>query len=156
MSMCSIAIVSAFLLWILVYPQGAFPQGGCPSIPSIYSSPTTKGMWPQGSTVNVNIDPTFTLDQKSAIVAAIDSWNQNRFFTGNDCHVTLASPSYSATPLGSSFFSYNLQSARVLYQLPGIAVGEEQPLSEHTRRSSLIRLLSLLFLVGFNTSRHMN
>lgn len=75
-----IAIASAVFLWLLVYPEGASPQGGCPPIPALYPASTTKGMWPHGSTVNVNIDPTFNQDQRTAIVAAIDSWNASRFF----------------------------------------------------------------------------
>jgi hypothetical protein len=104
-----IAVTSAFFLWLLVYPEGASTQSGCPPIAALYPASTTKGMWPQGSTVNVNIDPTFNQAQRTAIVAAINSWNANRFFYGNDCNVTLANPTFSPTPLGSSFYSYNLQ-----------------------------------------------
>lgn len=77
-----VAIASAFCVWLLVYPEGASPQGGCPSIPPLFPNFTPKGMWPQGSTVNVNIDPSFNQDQKNAIVAAINSWNVNRGFNG--------------------------------------------------------------------------
>src|SRR6266404_370513 len=104
-----IAVTSALFLWLLIYPEGASTQSGCPSIAPLYPASTTKGMWPQGSTVNVNVDPTFSEDQKTAIRGAIDSWNANRFSNGNDCYVTLANPTYSSTPLGSSFYSYNLQ-----------------------------------------------
>jgi len=66
-------------------------------------------MWPQGSTVNVNIDPTFTQEQKNAIIAAMNSWNASRSYPGNECNVTFGNPTYSSTPLGSAFYSYNLQ-----------------------------------------------
>jgi hypothetical protein len=107
----ALAAVSAFFVCLLVYPETASQQGGCPTIPPLYTSPspTTKGMWPQGSTVNVNIDPTFNEGQRTAIRAAMTSWNEKRFLGGNECWVTLATPTYNATPLGSAFFSYNLQ-----------------------------------------------
>lgn len=114
-----IALTSALSLWLLVYPVGASLQGGCPPIPPIYPNFTPKGMWPQGSTVNVNIDPTFDQEQKDAIVAAIDSWNAKKGFNGNDCNVTLADPTFDSMPLGSSFYSYNLQVSNKPISTPG-------------------------------------
>ena len=65
------AMASAGFIFLLVYPQGVLTQG-CPSITALYPY-TPKGMWPQGSTVNVNIDPSFDQTQKTAFVAAINS-----------------------------------------------------------------------------------
>jgi len=45
------AMASAGFIFLLVYPQGVLTQG-CPSITALYPY-TPKGMWPQGSTVNV-------------------------------------------------------------------------------------------------------
>ena len=84
LSFLLIALTTSFSLWLLVYPVGASLQGGCPPITALYPNFTPKGMWPRGSTINVNIDPTFTQAQKDAIVAAINSWNAARGFYGNE------------------------------------------------------------------------
>jgi hypothetical protein len=102
-----VGVTSALSLCLLVSSEGGSLQSGCPPTAALYPSFPPKGIWPQNSTVNVNIDPTFTEQQKTAIVSAITSWNAAR--TLNDCNVSLGSPTFSSTPLGSSFSSYNLQ-----------------------------------------------
>lgn len=58
----------------------------------------------------MNIDPSFTQDQKDAIVAAIRSWNNANNSNGNSSGVHLQDPpTYSSQPLGSSFTQDNLQ-----------------------------------------------
>jgi hypothetical protein len=102
-------LVTAFCTYVLISPQSATLQvSNCPPISALYPYPP-KGMWPQGSYVKVNIDPSFTPQQKTAIVGAINSWNASNNYPDNECLVTLGEPTYSPTKLGSSFNSYNLQ-----------------------------------------------
>lgn len=60
-------------------------------------------------TVEVNIDPAFTTDQKNAIVAAITSWNNARSELGNGCNVNFAQPTFNATKLPPSFTAARCQ-----------------------------------------------
>jgi hypothetical protein len=70
-----IALLFSFYFCMLISPDRASPQvSNCPSVPSLFPYPP-KGMWPQGSMIHVNIDPTFTQEQKNAIVGQLTiSW----------------------------------------------------------------------------------
>lgn len=84
-------------------------QSSCPTTPSLYPGNPSKGTWPSGATVRVNIDPSFTQEQKDAIIAALSSWNNARGYDGNSSLVTFNPPTFNQQPLSSSFTSFNLQ-----------------------------------------------
>src|ERR1700732_5274450 len=96
------------LLCLLIGPQVVTSQvPGCPNVNCLYNYPP-KGMWPQGSVVYVNIDPTFTTNQQDDIILAMYAWNTANGYYGNNCGVTLLNPTFNPNPQGSSFNSYNL------------------------------------------------
>lgn len=102
------AVVQGLYLSGLVFQQSVIPQSPCPNTPALYPSNPGKGSWPSGAEVNVNIDPSFTQEQKDAIVAALNSWNNARHYDGNSSLVVFKTPTYNPTKLGSSFSSFNL------------------------------------------------
>ncbi len=108
---CSTALSILLGLYILSssFQQTAHSQSGCLAIPAFRPNDPPSGTWNANGEVNVNIDPTFTQDQRAAIVVAIDAWNAARGSTGNCSQVFLKSPTYNATKLTSSFTAMNLQ-----------------------------------------------
>jgi hypothetical protein len=84
-------------------------QTPCPPIPVLYPNSPYKGAWASGATVNVNIDPSFSQEQKDDIVAALNAWNNASGYDGNSSLVTFNPPTFNQQPLGSSFTSFNLQ-----------------------------------------------
>lgn len=61
-----IAAISCGLVVIVLSSGTAESQPGCPTIPQLHGN-LQAWCWPQGATVQVNIDPTFTQAQKDAI-----------------------------------------------------------------------------------------
>lgn len=58
---------------------------------------TIEETWPQGVHVKVNIDPSYTTDQRNAIAAAFTSWNLNSSL--NCSGVIFDPPTYSSTAI---------------------------------------------------------
>lgn len=106
----SLAVFITLSILSLLPAIRVLPQSNCPPTPAIYPGNTSQGTWRSGATIFVNIDPSFTQDQKDAIVAAIRSWNNANNSNGNNSGVHLQDPpTYSSQPLGSSFTQDNLQ-----------------------------------------------
>lgn len=103
-----IAVIALNLL-ALFFQQTAISQSPCPTTPALFPNKPPKGTWPPSATINVNIDPTFTPDQKNAIVAALNNWNTANSINGNGSLVRFNEPTSNQQPLSPSSTSFNLQ-----------------------------------------------
>ena len=90
---------------LLIFSNISFidAQSGCsntncqpPSLRNPYSS------WPKGTSVVVNIDPTFNQDQRNAIKAAFTNWQNSNGPLGNSSGVTFSFTSNTPTNIPSA------------------------------------------------------
>ena len=96
--------------WLILTQGHVLSQvENCPEIPPLNPSNPSRGTWPKNATVNVNIDPAFNEQEKDAIVAALNTWQDLNSYDGNFSGVRFATPTRNSTKLGSSFNSINLQ-----------------------------------------------
>lgn len=104
-------VVGSFWLLESTVLQTVSSQTNCPPITAIDTANPPSHTWPVRGQVNVNIDPTFTDTQKTAITSAITAWNTSKGCGTNDnqSQVTLGTPTYNSTKLTSSFTQLNLQ-----------------------------------------------
>ena len=87
-----------FGLWLLISPQTVIVQTDCqPPGNSIQNA------WPQGAQVQVNIDPTYSAEQKQGIETALRNWNSANGTSGNNSGVRfMLPPTYNSTPISGT------------------------------------------------------
>jgi hypothetical protein len=99
-----------FVLWLggtdgsNVSAQG-YPSANCLSD---HVANVNKPGWPQGTTVNVYIDPNITGNRRTAVITAFDSWTQSRGLNGSQVTYQIVS---QPPPAGTGYTVRNQQNA---------------------------------------------
>ena len=125
-------------LLLLISPSTAVLQTNC-QIPSFQGiSDPKRAAWQQGAQVQVNIDPSFTAQERQAIQAALTNWNNANGSSGNGSGVTFLSPTFNSTPIsGVNTMQVIKQPPPTCTSCPGTADGTYGATS---RESALISI----------------
>lgn len=94
------SVVGVFYLVATIFPYYVDSQT-CKVKPSSSTNPKSQA-WPKGAQVKVNIDPTYSDEQKRGIEQALRNWNAKNGPDGNNSGVTFLPPTYNSTPISGT------------------------------------------------------
>ena len=93
-----VSLAVMFGLWLLISPQIVILQTDCQP-----PGNSRQHAWPKGAQVQVNIDPTYSPEQKQGIETALRNWNNANGLSGNNSGVTfIFPPTYNPTPISGT------------------------------------------------------